>query len=38
MNVDIGTALFAFGILAMALRNFELAIISMVVAVWCLSC
>ena len=37
MHVDIGTGLFAFGIFAVALRNFELAIVSMVVAVWCLS-
>ena len=38
MHVDIGTALFAFGIFAVALRNFELAIGSMVIAVWVLSC
>lgn len=37
MYVDIGTALFAFGIFALALQNFELAIGSFAVAVWLIS-
>lgn len=34
MYVDIGTAVFAFGIFALALRNYELAVGSFCVGVW----
>jgi hypothetical protein len=36
MMIDIGTALFAFGIFAIALRNFELGIGAFAVATWCI--
>jgi len=37
MYGDIGTALFAFGIFAVALENYEVAVGSFAVAVWLIS-
>ena len=35
--VDIGTALFAFAVVALALRNFELAIGCICIGAWCVA-
>lgn len=37
MDIDIGTALVAFGIFAIALENYGLAVIAFGVAAWCVS-
>lgn len=37
MYVDIGTGLFAFGIFALALENFELAIGCFCIGAWCVA-